>query len=185
MAPAAVPGPLALTWDAEDETWKFDETAGRWWEQGGAETTCYGTAIGDSTGSRAIDLDARALVGDWEVDAATGSFTLHQGVPFVFEGQVVRPANVNINGVVQTNDINLSIKLMNDNTNSSILTLSHRARPCATPHLTADAQVEPFVTRLRAAAAEAVWVPKNQSRRAAVANKTPKEAAVRPNLSSL
>lgn len=92
-------GPLALVWDNDAEKWKFEETDENWWEQGGAETTCYGSAIGDSTCSKAIDLDARALVGDWEVDAATGSFTIHQGVPFVFDGHPVRPADVNINGV--------------------------------------------------------------------------------------
>ncbi len=98
-------GPLALVWDGDAEKWKFEETTENWWEQGGDETTCYGDAIGDSTKDKVIDLDERALVADWEVGSFTirvGPFTIPQGVPFVFEGQSVRPANVNINGVSYT-----------------------------------------------------------------------------------
>lgn len=93
-------GPLVLTRDPDNGKLEFGaEPAARWWEQGGGAATCYGSDIADSARTLAINLDARALVGDWEVDAATGSFSIYQGTPFFFEGWTVRPADVNIAGV--------------------------------------------------------------------------------------
>lgn len=41
---------------------------GEYWPQGGDESTCYGSGIGDSDGIPAIDLDNRTLSGSWAVD---------------------------------------------------------------------------------------------------------------------
>lgn len=80
-------GPLALVWDSDTETWTFDETSGKWWEQGGGAATCYGSAIGDSNKTKVLDLDAKELVGAWAVNAA-GSLTIPAG-GLTFEGRTV------------------------------------------------------------------------------------------------
>lgn len=93
-------GPLVLTRDPDNGHLEFGAEPGdRWWKQGGGAATCYGSDIADSAKTLAINLDARALVGDWEVGGHPGSFSIYQGTPFFFEGWTVRPADVNINGV--------------------------------------------------------------------------------------
>jgi len=45
---------------------------GNWWEIGGDETKCYGSAIGDSSQGKVIDLDGKAFSGgDWSVNSGS------------------------------------------------------------------------------------------------------------------
>lgn len=39
--------------------------SGNYWESGGDNTTCYGSAIGDSSGSEVVGLDDKELRGSW------------------------------------------------------------------------------------------------------------------------
>lgn len=41
--------------------------SGEYWPQGGSNSNCYGASIGNSNGTKVIDLDNCQLVGDWEV----------------------------------------------------------------------------------------------------------------------
>lgn len=90
-------GPLALVWDAADEKWKFEETAGNWWEQGGGAAMCYGTAIGDGNKAKVIDLAAKELVGAWAISAG-GSLTIPSSAGFSLDGRTVSSTIISING---------------------------------------------------------------------------------------
>lgn len=53
--------------DFEDIYETLAGLSGEYWPQGGSNSDCYGASIGNSNGTKVIDLDNNQLVGSWEV----------------------------------------------------------------------------------------------------------------------
>ena len=53
--------------DFEDIYEALAGLSGEYWPQGGSNSNCYGASIGNSNGTKVIDLDNCQLVGSWEV----------------------------------------------------------------------------------------------------------------------
>ena len=71
--------------------------AGFYWEQGGDETTCYGSGIGDPAKNRVINLQNRTLENAWNVDALN---IANQNI--TINGDTYRPTPITIDGVQWT-----------------------------------------------------------------------------------
>lgn len=76
------------------------------WRRGGDNTTNYGASIGDSSAAKRIDLDNRALHGDWETDGkvkvggaleVVGSVAFHDNGIRV-NGELLTLRDLNIDG---------------------------------------------------------------------------------------
>lgn len=63
-------GDIHDIWDEIQDIWDYihNDIEGHYWERGGNASTCYGSAIGDSSQATVINLNGKMLNGEWGVD---------------------------------------------------------------------------------------------------------------------
>ena len=89
---------IVIDWDPTFGDWKYLDLANLdYWPRGEDETKCYGSAIGDGSQNKVIDLDGKALVGgDWatQYGLSVGN-GLTVGGTGTFTGEIVADGGVN------------------------------------------------------------------------------------------
>lgn len=106
--PSGMTDPIPLPDPGDPGDWMWKDL--NYWPQGGDETECYGSAIGDGSKAATIDLDGKSLIGsswsaggDFDASGTVRADTLEARSGYVIvSGQYFAPQTVSIGGTNYT-----------------------------------------------------------------------------------
>ena len=104
--PSGATDPIPLPDPDDPGDWRWKDLG--FWKLGGDATECYGSAIGNGSQGKAIDLDYRQLTGDWEV---TGNMVVNGGLGVIGQLSIGADVYVPTNITVGTNTYTVLAKV--------------------------------------------------------------------------